>query len=34
MEVKDEIEPMEILSARVDATIIGSKFMWRAENVG
>lgn len=29
-----EIEPMEILSARVDATIIGGKFMWRAENVG
>ena len=29
-----EIEPMEILSACVDATIIGGKFMWRAENMG
>jgi len=25
-----EIEPMEILGARVDATIIGGKFVWRA----
>ena len=28
-----EIEPMEILETRVDATLIGGKFMWRAENV-
>jgi hypothetical protein len=25
---------MEILSARVEATIIGGKFAWRAENLG
>ncbi len=29
-----EIEPMEILSARVDATIIGGTFMWRTERLG
>jgi predicted amidohydrolase YtcJ len=28
-----EIEPMEILDARVDATIIGGKFMWRANSL-
>jgi hypothetical protein len=28
-----EIEPMEILNARVDATIIGGKFMWRADTL-
>ncbi len=27
------IEPMEILETRVDATIIGGKFAWRAESV-
>jgi hypothetical protein len=32
MEFKDEIEPMEISSTRVDATLIG-KFLWRVENV-
>jgi len=29
-----QIEPMEILSARVEATIIGGKFAWRAESLG
>jgi len=28
-----EIEPMEILETRVDATIIGGEFAWRAESV-
>ena len=28
-----EIEPMEILNTQVDATIIGGKFMWRAETL-
>lgn len=27
-----QIEPMEILETHVDATIIGGKFVWRAEN--
>ncbi len=28
-----EIKPMEILNARVDATIIGGRFVWRAESL-
>jgi predicted amidohydrolase YtcJ len=28
-----EIEPMEILNTRVDATVIGGKFMWRANGL-